>query len=163
MQRINTFLEEENVPDWACSLTRPINIHSNHETSERIGFENATLEWYFVGSSKVTTDAPGAAAQVIEDEDCHHRLDIGELIPPLDDQMAPTLVDGNSEYSPTLDGPFENARAALIESFKLQNINVFMPPGELTLVTGITGAGKTAFLVALLGGKYLIAPSVHWY
>src|ERR1700759_4829185 len=40
--------------------------------------------------------------------------------------------------------------------FELKDINVFFPPGQLTLVTGPTAAGKTALLRALLGEMYTI-------
>lgn len=38
--------------------------------------------------------------------------------------------------------------------FQLSNLDVRIPRGTLTLVTGATGAGKSAFLVGLLGGEY---------
>lgn len=38
--------------------------------------------------------------------------------------------------------------------FKLQDLTISIPQGCLTLVTGPTGAGKTAFLVGLLGGMF---------
>jgi ABC-type multidrug transport system fused ATPase/permease subunit len=43
--------------------------------------------------------------------------------------------------------------------FELKDINVFFPPGQLTLVTGPTAAGKTALLRALLGEMYTTKPS----
>jgi ABC-type multidrug transport system fused ATPase/permease subunit len=155
MQRINVFLAEENVPDWACSLTRPINVQNGHETPEQIGFENATLEWHSMERTKPTADVTTSAAQLIAEEDRHPRLDIGEPIPPPGEQITSNLADVISEFSPVSNGAIGGTRIAPVKAFKLQNLNVSLPLGELTLVTGITGAGKTAFLVALLGGKRL--------
>jgi len=90
MQRIETFLREEDVPDWASTLKR-----EGHQGQE-LGYENASLEW--------------------------HR-------PVEEDQTSST-------------------------SFKLQDLTINIPQGSLTLVTGPTGAGKTAFLVGLLGGTF---------
>lgn len=154
MQRINTFLAEADVPDWACSLTRPINTQNGHETSENIGFENATLEWHRMEQGKTTTTVTASSAQIIEDEDRHPRLDTGEPIPSSSDQGAPIMIGISTDLPPTSNGNIRNVGTTPIKAFKLQNLNVSLPPGELTLVTGITGAGKTAFLVALLGGKH---------
>ena len=90
MQRIEAFLCEEEVPDWASSLKR----EGLKEQESKLGYENASLEW--------------------------HR-------PTEEDQASST-------------------------SFKLQDLTISIPHGCLTLVTGPTGAGKTAFLVGLLGG-----------
>ena len=90
MQRIETFLSEEEVPDWASSLKR----EGHKEQESKLGYENASLEW-------------------------HHPVE--------GDQTSST-------------------------SFKLQDLTISIPRGCLTLVTGPTGAGKTAFLVGLLGG-----------
>jgi ABC-type transport system involved in cytochrome bd biosynthesis, ATPase and permease components len=37
--------------------------------------------------------------------------------------------------------------------FKLGPLDVTFPPGKLTLISGATGSGKSALLIALLGGK----------
>jgi ABC-type uncharacterized transport system ATPase subunit len=92
MQRIEAFLREEEVPDWASSLKRE--VHQEQEI--KLGYENASLEW--------------------------HR-------PEEEDQTSST-------------------------TFKLQDLAINIPHGSLTLVTGPTGAGKTAFLVGLLGGLF---------
>jgi ABC-type siderophore export system fused ATPase/permease subunit len=92
MQRIEAFLREEEVPDWASSLKR----EGHQEQESKLGYENASLEW--------------------------HR-------PPEEDQ-ASTM------------------------SFKLQDLTISILRGSLVLVTGPTGAGKTAFLVGLLGGTF---------
>lgn len=92
MQRIEAFLREEEVPDWASSLKR----ERHHEQESKLGYEKASLEW--------------------------HR--------PVEEDQPSTM------------------------SFRLQDLTVNIPLGSLTLVTGPTGAGKTAFLVGLLGGTF---------
>jgi ABC-type uncharacterized transport system ATPase subunit len=92
MQRIEAFLREEEVPDWASSLKR----EEQQVQGSKLGYENASLEW-------------------------HHRAE-------------------KVQTSTT--------------SFKLQDLTINIPRGALTLVTGPTGAGKTAFLVGLLGGGF---------
>lgn len=153
MKRISLFLAEEDVPDWACSLTRPIQPQHNNEGEEKIGFTNATLEWHRMEDKKTSTTA-ATPAQVIEDEDRHPRLDTGEPIPSSPtDPIASTVISTTVEPTSTSNGEPGNTGVPPVKAFKLQNVDVSLPHGELTLVTGITGAGKTAFLVALLGGK----------
>ena len=43
MQRIERFLKEEEVPDWASSLKRDVSASSSNEAE--VGFDNATFEW----------------------------------------------------------------------------------------------------------------------
>ncbi|KAK4688623.1 hypothetical protein P7C73_g1481, partial [Tremellales sp. Uapishka_1] len=43
VKRIEDFLNEEEVPDWVCSLKRPIEALSS--APAKIGFENATFKW----------------------------------------------------------------------------------------------------------------------
>ena len=95
MQRINVFLEEEEVPAWASSLTSPCPTNS---TQTLIGFSKATFEWHAL------TRKPD-----------HRRL-----------------------------------------QFRLGPLDLHFPVGQLSLVTGATGSGKSAILAALLGGKYEI-------
>lgn len=89
MQRIEKFLAEPEVPDWASSLKRSAEPTSSNDTE--IGFENATFEW----------------------------------------DVAPTEAPAR---------------------FTLGPLDIRFPPGKLTVVSGPTGSGKSALLVALLGG-----------
>ncbi|KAH9902650.1 P-loop containing nucleoside triphosphate hydrolase protein [Cubamyces lactineus] len=89
MQRIERFLAEPEVPDWASSLKRPSEQSSENQEAE-IGFEDATFEW----------------------------------------DVAPKEAPSR---------------------FTLGPLNIRFPPGRLSLVSGPTGSGKSALLVALLG------------
>jgi len=101
MQRLEAFLREEEVPEWASSLKR----EGHQEQESKIGYENASLDW--------------------------HR-------PVEEDETSTT-------------------------SFKLQDLTVHIPRGSLTLVTGPTGAGKTAFLVGLLGGVFVRVLGIGYF
>lgn len=45
MQRIEEFLNEPEVPDWASSLKSSNNSHPNSSDDDGLGFEDATFEW----------------------------------------------------------------------------------------------------------------------
>lgn len=89
MQRIEKFLNEVEVPDWASSLKRDPQPAASNDVE--IGFENASFEWDIA-----QTEAPSR--------------------------------------------------------FTLGPLDIRFPPGKLSLVSGPTGAGKSALLVAMLGG-----------
>ena len=89
MQRIEEFLREPEVPDWASSLSG-----SPGSPVDGLGFRGATFRW----------------------------------------QSPPRSSDSPSR-------------------FQLGPLNLSFPPSQLTLVTGATGAGKSALLAALLGGR----------
>ncbi|KAI0775079.1 P-loop containing nucleoside triphosphate hydrolase protein [Trametes elegans] len=104
MQRIEKFLAEPEVPDWASSLKRKTESPSAHEVE--IGFENATFEW----------------------------------------DVAPKETPAR---------------------FTLGPLDIRFPPGKLSIVSGPTGSGKSALLVALLGemhctsGRVLLNKAGH--
>lgn len=89
MQRIEEFLREPEVPDWATTLKAP---KTSSSSVGDIGFEDATFTW----------------------------------------DVAP-----RSEPS----------------RFELGPLNVLFPRGQLSLISGPTGSGKSALLNALLGGE----------
>ena len=96
MQRIQDFLKEDEVSDWASTLSIP-NPNSSHVMDDKIGFSEASFEWQDPSS---TTTSP----------------------------------------SPTC--------------FRLGPLDVVFPTGELSIVSGATGSGKSALLAALLGGMF---------
>lgn len=67
MQRINGFLAEEEVPDWASSLKRASNepqpgVVGNTAFQEKVGYESATLEWHSAEINKVSGGPSGDAS-----------------------------------------------------------------------------------------------------
>lgn len=101
MQRIEQFLDESEVSDWASSLKISEN-GSNFDYNGKIGFEQASFEWHA---------APKAA-------------------------LSPAR-------------------------FQLGTLDISFPRGELTLVSGPTGSGKSALLAALLGEMHCLSGSVN--
>jgi len=93
MQRIEAFLNEEEVPEWASTLSQKV-ANKKNEVRE-IGFVDASFEWKEASS----------------------------------DDIAPAR-------------------------FHLGPFDVVFPQGNLTIVGGATGSGKSALLAALLGGPF---------
>lgn len=103
MKRIEQFLQEKEVPVWACSLGRdtPPTSASGDAHSRDAGFEDATFEW---DSLKSDSDAPSR--------------------------------------------------------FSLGPLNVTFSQGKLTIISGVTGSGKSALLEALLGEMHCVSGTV---
>jgi ABC-type siderophore export system fused ATPase/permease subunit len=95
MQRIEGLLAEQEVPEWASSLST-VDTGSEADCSD-IGFKNATFEWHGVRKGSMT-----------------------------------------------------EAR------FQLGPLDIRFPKGQLSLISGATGAGKSAMLTALLGGQCIL-------
>jgi len=107
MQRIETFLQEEEVDDWACSLSAPVEPRLFGDNNfAPIGFSNAVFQW------------PGM---------------------PSSDSTSP--------------------------KFELGPLDVKFAPGALTIISGATASGKSAFLAALLGGSFPIVVyiEINWF
>lgn len=111
MQRIEAFLKEAEVPEWATSMKRksaegkplpalpstssqPAQPNRGKGKDMLIGFENGIFAW--------------------------------------------STIQGESQHTP----------------FKLGPLNLDFPTGELSLISGATGSGKTALLLSLLGGRF---------
>jgi len=97
MQRIETFLQEDEVDDWACSLSASVDPRPLGDDTP-VGFSNAVFRW------------PGM---------------------PSGDSTSP--------------------------AFELGPLDVTFVPGALTVISGATASGKSAFLSALLGGLFPLA------
>ena len=89
MQRIEAFLGETEVPDWASAFKMPAG--ASRGARDEVGFDGASFEW----------------------------------------DVAPKDTTAR---------------------FTLGPLDLRFPKGKLTLVSGATGAGKSALLASLLGG-----------
>ncbi|QRV91281.1 ABC transporter [Ceratobasidium sp. AG-Ba] len=105
--RIQTFLAEEEVEDWASAMKREDNVPEGAVTPSQVGFEDASFGWHSGSTQADNTHDPG------------------------------------------------------LPTFKLSNITISFPIGKLTLVTGVTGSGKSSLLAALLGEMDRIAGQVY--
>lgn len=114
MQRIETFLKEDEVPDWATSLKR--------KNTGRKPLPPLPSE-----SSRPSQLGPGKGK--------------GK------DERVVGFENGIFTWSMM-------TRRSLHAPFKLGPLNLNFPTGELSLISGATGSGKTALLLSLLGGGF---------
>lgn len=115
MQRIETFLAEDEVEGWATSLKRDLQ-RGEADASRKVGFENASFQWYSAGPTSHTT--------------------------------APSTTPPETESTSGTPHPV----------FQLEDLTIQFPVGQLSLITGPTGSGKSSLLNALLGGKVFANP-----
>ncbi|KAH7102640.1 hypothetical protein BKA62DRAFT_699295 [Auriculariales sp. MPI-PUGE-AT-0066] len=136
-QRIDEFLEEEEVRSWASALKqdRPIR---GQEFDTRLGAANATFQWYKY------TPKPD------EDEE-------QDAKPAARWYQRPFGMFRKGTASTQAEEP---AVAQEDQTFQLRGINVVFPRGQLSVVTGPTGSGKSSLLSALLGEMDCLAGTV---
>jgi ABC-type multidrug transport system fused ATPase/permease subunit len=109
LQRMEDFLDEDEVEDWVSSLKAP-HVSPEEAADTKIGFEQASFRW--------NTGVNVKAEQENKSTEQHD--------------------DGNGTTTP----PFV---------FELSDLDVIFPTGKLSVISGPTGAGKSAVLAALLG------------
>ncbi|KZV94275.1 P-loop containing nucleoside triphosphate hydrolase protein [Exidia glandulosa HHB12029] len=132
--RIEEFLREEEVPDWVSSLKRDDSASgSAMHFDSRLGAANASFEWYRTSQKE---DVKGTAATATSKpwwKKSPLRYFRKSTAPESDSTNVEELqVEGDA-------------------TFQLRDINVVFPRGELSVITGATGAGKSSLLSALLG------------
>ncbi|ORY29629.1 putative ATP-binding cassette transporter protein YOR1 [Naematelia encephala] len=144
--RIDDFLNEDEVPAWVSSLKSSPQTESTEPT--KIGFENATLRWNAGEQSSDPAKADSKATSKSAD-------------------AKPQSPSGSSESTAINGDAASSSSAAEPVIFSLSEVSVSFPVGQLTVITGPTGSGKTAMLIALLGemnlleGKINLPKNVH--
>ncbi len=101
MRRIEFYLREEEVPEWASAFST--STASEPESDGTIGFSKATFEW----------------------------------------QAMPKSASAGDPH------------------FQLGSLDFIFPYGNVTLISGATGSGKSAVLAALLGEMHCLTGRVH--
>jgi ABC-type transport system involved in cytochrome bd biosynthesis fused ATPase/permease subunit len=115
------------VPDWVSSLKRD---PSPNLLPTKIGFDHATLRWNTGKQSSDETKAPPPTIQV--------------TAPP----SSSSASNDSSQDATAVD--------SLHQVFQLSDLNIHFPIGKLSVISGPTGSGKTALLIALLGEMELL-------
>jgi ABC-type multidrug transport system fused ATPase/permease subunit len=134
LRRISTFLDEDEVERDTMVTKIDIKTRVSSAASSRsaahpiIGFVGATYSW---PSKKIKT-APAPAK------------------PPNEGGWFQNLKSKFSKTPTPVDTPNPEPEV-VIERFQLKNISADFPVGELSLIVGPTGSGKSALLLALLG------------
>ncbi|WVW80972.1 hypothetical protein I302_102963 [Kwoniella bestiolae CBS 10118] len=133
VKRIEDFLAEDEVPDWVCSLKRSSDPKDTAPT--KISFENASFRWN-TGKQSDTSVSSAASSKP------------STTVEPPSPQRSTSTTAVDST-----DSPHEEEETY----FTLSDLNVNFPIGKLSVITGPTGSGKTAILVALLGEMELLS------
>ncbi|KAI5999875.1 P-loop containing nucleoside triphosphate hydrolase protein [Pisolithus orientalis] len=128
LERVEAFLNEEEISDYASS---PVALSPDPEIYDgALAIQGGRFKWNKVGDKKANPPQERSGElttqPVVQTEPAGPPVDAGEI----------ALRDGNY--------------------FELRGISVRFPEGELSLVTGPTGCGKTALLLALLGEMTIV-------
>ncbi|KZV95695.1 P-loop containing nucleoside triphosphate hydrolase protein [Exidia glandulosa HHB12029] len=132
-RRIDEFLGEEEVPDSVSSLKRGDEV-STLQFDARLGATGASFEWYSTSAKQIVTNAKPVGPVATSAP----RWKVSPL--RLFKKPAPTQGDAT---------PAEVVEQ--VSTFQLHDINVVFPRGQLSVVTGATGSGKSSLLSAILG------------
>ncbi|KAG8970070.1 hypothetical protein FRC05_000718 [Tulasnella sp. 425] len=125
LDRISTFLQEEEVPDSVSSFKRPVLTASPTSDDMKIG---------------ITGAASFAWNEVKEKEDTKGK---GKAKGKGKKKASIPAITITTEGEPTT--------PAVEERFELRDVDVLFPVGKLSLVVGPTASGKSALLMAMLG------------
>ncbi|CAO3624546.1 unnamed protein product [Cunninghamella blakesleeana] len=142
LKRIVTYLEEPEVGDGIENP--PIKV-ADDEAPEQViakaGFEASIFQWH-VGTPSEAKDSENNTKTNNES----------------DDTTTTENSSASSSASSNNDDATLNERAAdKHQSFSLKLPELFFPIGELSLICGPTGAGKTSILYALLGEMDIVS------
>ncbi|KAH7102647.1 P-loop containing nucleoside triphosphate hydrolase protein [Auriculariales sp. MPI-PUGE-AT-0066] len=126
-QRIDDFLVEEEVPAWTSALKRAEQERED-PFDDRLGALKANFRWHKVPTN-INSGQPTSAKW-------HQRFIsvCKRVLLRRKEATAQQQDDHNEEHL-----------------FELRNIDILFPRGKLSIVTGVTGSGKSSLLSALLG------------
>ncbi|KAM0786024.1 hypothetical protein ACM66B_006839 [Microbotryomycetes sp. NB124-2] len=133
VQRLEAFLEEPEVEAWASGLKDEDEMD---EDGSRVAIVNGFFRY-----QDVTTNAPTSA-------------------PPTSKQIDPTHTTNGTSTEAQLGDNGIVAEAAENQPFELKDVSIEFPVGQLTLISGPTGSGKTSMFLAMLGEMDRVAGQV---
>lgn len=160
IQRIQKFLEEDDVPDWVSTLSKKksSDLDLNVKMDDLpFGCGNATFTWNRNKSNefeKVKSVSPASLATRI----------LSRL------KFWPKKRQSSEEAQRLLNEPRSSETEITAEAqdqyinnppFQLKNLTISFPSGKMTIIAGSTSSGKSSLLNALLGEMDLIEGSVH--
>ncbi|KAG0336504.1 hypothetical protein BG004_008015 [Podila humilis] len=142
LKRINRYLQEEELVNDTV-VTKFSNSSKTHNTTSSyptIGFRNATFIWPNKENNSTSTTATAGGLKTI-----------GQTKLSWTQRIKSRFVKGSPVVTvPIVQEPVA-ATEAVQERFKLNNLNIEFPVGQLSVIVGATGSGKSALLLALLG------------
>ena len=136
MRRIDEFLTEDEVPAWVSSLKNthtPDATESAAQPDTRLGAVNATFQWYS-SSRKASNSAQ------------KHVTPSSSTDTPWYKRSPRSWFDAFSTRSIPIAQVVEEPHTLVPEEspFQLRDINILFPHGQLSVVTGPTGSGKSS-------------------
>ncbi|PWN50944.1 P-loop containing nucleoside triphosphate hydrolase protein [Violaceomyces palustris] len=132
VQRIEKFLEEDEVPEWVCN-------NGTCVEGQKIGCEKATFRWHSAPKKAKDESSPSKPSVLKRFFPNFNKVQATEA-----PQVEVEVVTDEGEDQP----------------FELVDITVHPPAGNITLVCGPTGSGKSSLLAALLGEMDVISGKV---
>ncbi len=156
LDRVEAFLAEDEVEPWVSALADDAHAKA---ISPRVAIVNGSFR-YDQADADADAEAKDVAAQL------KVTVDDGPVTAPLEETAVEPMTEPTAE-TPLLanDGQTVEAAAApeveAEEKFELRDITVEFPLGQLSLVCGPTGSGKTSLFMALLGEMICTKGEVH--
>lgn len=128
LNRLSTYLNEDEVDEQVSSLKKT-NPFALDEIAGGLGLDHATFKWNEVEVKKdQVKDYPAKSSSANE-----------------------SSIENGSDTTVESTSVTEVAEGE--RRFELTDVSVMFPEGELTVITGPTGSGKTALLVRIWGTR----------
>ncbi|KAG0210814.1 hypothetical protein BGX28_008950 [Mortierella sp. GBA30] len=141
LDRIDTFLKEEELVKNTTVTNIDGKARVQSSSNPVIGFVNASYTWPIKEQEQAAASRPAS-------KPAKKSTWIQKIKAKF--SKAPASVEEPVE-EPVEDTTAIESEAVIQERFKLKNISAEFPVGQLSLVVGPTGCGKSALLLALLG------------